>query len=381
MKLISRIALEGFRSIKNSNDSLNEIGNFTAFAGLNNSGKSNILRSLNCFFNNQTDPNVPLIFRNDYYRHNLQKSTKKKRIRISIHFTLPQNFTFRKELESVKTLLKNNFVLTKEYSIQSNIPEYYLNNDQQPLKLDDKERVEQFLSLITFRYIPNRVLPTELIKNEHQALRDTLIRRLGKKGKQSSEAFEIIQTASQKLIGGFTKRMQSAIPDIGNIRLATPKTWADLIFAFGYKIGTGNAEFEDIAQGSGIQSFLMLETLYLIDKDYFQKFGWRQAAIWAIEEPESSLHSSMDVRVASYLSTISSDLKSRLQVFATTHSDFMIQYSDKAYFIEAKDKQTFCEGGLSKNDLLRKSSKSGVSRFTHPILYNPLNPIILVDGK
>ena len=53
-----------------------------------------------------------------------------------------------------------------------------------------------------------------------------------------------------------------------------------------------DAEIDDASQGSGIQSLLMFETLSLIDRDYFQKFGWRQAAIWAVEEPESSLHSS-----------------------------------------------------------------------------------------
>lgn len=42
----------------------------------------------------------------------------------------------------------------------------------------------------------------------------------------------------------------------------------------------------------------MLETLLPIDQDYFQKFGWRQASIWGIEEPESSLHSSLEIQIA-----------------------------------------------------------------------------------
>ena len=43
------------------------------------------------------------------------------------------------------------------------------------------------------------------------------------------------------------------------------------------------SKIRDTEQGSGIQSLLMLETLYLIDRDYFQQFGWRQAAIWGVE--------------------------------------------------------------------------------------------------
>ena len=54
MKLISKVRIEGFRSIRRA--AISELGNFTVFAGLNNSGKSNVLRALNAFFNAETDP-------------------------------------------------------------------------------------------------------------------------------------------------------------------------------------------------------------------------------------------------------------------------------------------------------------------------------------
>ncbi len=36
---------------------------------------------------------------------------------------------------------------------------------------------------------------------------------------------------------------------------------------------------DESEQVSGMQSLLMFETLHLIDRDYFQRFGWNQAAI------------------------------------------------------------------------------------------------------
>ncbi len=83
---------------------------------------------------------------------------------------------------------------------------------------------------------------------------------------------------------------------------------------FGYRLMSGDIEVDDSAQGSGIQSLLMLETLSLIDRDYFQQFGWKQASLWALEEPESSLHSTLEATVSKFLSEISTDNSSRLHL-------------------------------------------------------------------
>ena len=64
----------------------------------------------------------------------------------------------------------------------------YLNGELKQ-ELESRQRIDQFLSLIKLRYIPNRVLPIDVIRSEHQALRDVLVRRLGRK-KVEAEAFE-----------------------------------------------------------------------------------------------------------------------------------------------------------------------------------------------
>jgi predicted ATP-dependent endonuclease of OLD family len=154
-----------------------------------------------------------------------------------------------------------------------------------------------------------------------------------------------------------------------------------MIFAFGYKLGMSGIELDDAVQGSGIQSLLMLETLYLIDRDYFQKFGWKQAAIWAIEEPESSLHTSLEALVAYYLSSISSNSTSRLQVLSTTHSDLMLQYADKIVSVKKENLETTCKSFGSASEAINRLSREGISRWSHPLLHYPLEPLILVEGK
>jgi hypothetical protein len=125
----------------------------------------------------------------------------------------------------------------------------------------------------------------------------------------------------------------------------------------------------------------MLETLYLIDRDYFQQFGWKQAAIWGLEEPESSLHTSLEARVAAYLADVAAESKSRLQVLCTTHSDLIVQYAGCTIVVEHKDGGSNLDPKSDPREALNLLSGAGVARWVHPVLFWPLDPIVLVEGK
>ncbi len=377
MSLISEVEIKGFRSIRHCK--LEFLGDFTVFAGLNNSGKSNFLRALNAFLNDQTDPERWIDVDNDYFRPDLRKK-KKRQISVSVKFSLPDRFKFRKGLDAVQRLLgENEFTITKTWNRKDLLPSYQLNGEK--LGLEDQQKIGQFIQLISFRYIPNRVHPIEVIQNEHRAIRDVLVRRLGKRAGEHEATFNAIKDTSENMIKELVRHLVEASPDVKNVRLATPTSWADMVFAFGYKLGEQGLEVDDSVQGSGIQSLLMLETLYLIDRDYFQKFGWKQAAIWAVEEPESSLHTSLEALVASYLALIVSDPKSRLQVLSTTHSDLMLQHANKVIFVKKNGWETVCETIENLYDGLDRLSRAGISRWVHPILHFPLDPLFLVEGK
>lgn len=377
MKLVTNIRIEGFRSIREADIELD--ADLTAFAGLNNSGKSNVLRALNAFFNDETDSGQPLNVDRDYFRPDRLKK-KRKRIRVSIKFQLPASFKFRRGLEATNTLLgSNTFSVMKEWVRDNPLPSFFLNGNA--LDLNDRQRLAAFLQLIRYRYVPNRVLPTELIRNEHQSLRNVLIRRLAKKSKGNADAFDAIRESSVRMIESLAKRFEEACPGQGTVTLATPTSWQDLAFTFGYRLAQNGVEIEDAAQGSGIQSLLMLETLYLIDRDYFQQFGWKQAAIWGLEEPESSLHSSLEARVAAYLAGVASDPKSRLQVLCTTHSDLIVQYAGCTVVVEHKEGGSYLVPNSDPRAALDLLSNAGVARWVHPVLFWPLDPIILVEGK
>ena len=160
MKLITEIEIENFRSIKKCK--ITDIKDFNSLFGLNNSGKSNILRALNLFFNNETDSGQYLDFDSDFHQ---SSSKQKKEIRISVKFKLPHNFKFKQKLKKVEDILKKGreVKIKKTFGREYLFPEkIHLNGKVAPeKKIRD---IDRFLNLINFRYIPNRVLPVEILK-------------------------------------------------------------------------------------------------------------------------------------------------------------------------------------------------------------------------
>lgn len=376
MIIASGVRIRGFRSIRQLE--LPELGDCTALVGLNNCGKSNVLRALNAFFSGQTDAGVPLNVDRDFFRFG--PKGKAKLIEVELQFKLPGSFKLGTRLKEVEGFLGgSNFSIGKRWRRDAPFPTYI--KDGKEVGLQDRQKIDLFLQRINFRYIPNRVLPIDIIRGEHLGLRDVLVRRLSAKAKSAEKTFEVLHNTSAALIKALSKRVKQAVPDLGDLELATPASWAEIAFTFGYRLTQSGIQTQDTEQGSGIQSLLMLETLYLIDRDYFQRFGWRQAAIWAVEEPESSLHSSLEARIASLLATMAKDPTSRLQILATTHSELVVQYSDQAILLKRAGPQTVREEVSDRRDLLTKVSRAGISRWVHPLLHIPLEPLILVEGK
>lgn len=215
MKLVQLVEVRNFRSIKDVR--LENLGNFSAFVGLNNSGKSNFLRALNSFFTDEVEPGQPLRVESDHYRSAV-RSRRKKVIRVALHFSLPNEFRFRKGLEPVEQLLGRDFLLAKAWVLGEPQSRFYLNDSHEALSAADREKALQFLSLISFRYVPNRVFPLGIIKEEHQALRDVLIRRLGRKATQRDQVFDLIEKTSSKLIGHLTSDVRTVLSDVDFVK-------------------------------------------------------------------------------------------------------------------------------------------------------------------
>ena len=77
MVVLKRIHIKNFRSIV---DATIELDDFNFFVGKNDSGKSNVLKAINLFFNERTDYDTPFNLR--WIIRNLQRGRFTKRRRL-----------------------------------------------------------------------------------------------------------------------------------------------------------------------------------------------------------------------------------------------------------------------------------------------------------
>lgn len=89
MVTIKRIHIKNFRSIV---DETIDLSNFNCFVGKNDSGKSNVLKALNLFFNNKTDFSTEFDFESDYSKFAKRGQKQAKEIVISLDVIIPNTY-------------------------------------------------------------------------------------------------------------------------------------------------------------------------------------------------------------------------------------------------------------------------------------------------
>ena len=89
MITIKRITIKNFRSIVNETI---DFSDFNCFVGKNDSGKSNVLKALNLFFNNKTDFNNEFDFQSDYSKFAKKGAKQAKEIVITVEVVIPDTY-------------------------------------------------------------------------------------------------------------------------------------------------------------------------------------------------------------------------------------------------------------------------------------------------
>lgn len=377
MNLIRRLTIKGLRSIKQA--SLEGTGSITAFVGKNSSGKSNVLRALNLFFNGEIENGKPVSFSRDHFEQS-RRSRAKKVISISADFHLPSSFNIRKELSSLNQL-GGEFTIERTWALDRFLAprdSFSLLKDGQPVP-NGSELARQFLALVSYRYIPNRSIPSKLLQEESQAIASSIFGRM--KGDQHSAALlHALTEAAQRMLRPATRSMESSGSPITKPSIATAGTLGEMLTMSGFQgIGAHGLPVQDEDWGSGHQAFFLYLILCSLDTSYGRFFGWRQATVWGVEEPESALHRDLETRLAEQLRTWSLDDRYRLQVFLTTHSPVFTMSAETGFWVELNEgRSDFTR--MSIPQLTHSAEARGVTGWVHPILYFPWNPVVLVEG-
>jgi energy-coupling factor transporter ATP-binding protein EcfA2 len=378
MRLITNVRIRGLRSIQNQ--ALQEVASLTVLVGKNSSGKSNVLRALNLFFNGEVEPGKPLLLGRDF--HSRPQARRKKEVVVAVDFALPPGFNFRKSLASLKNALSENFTIEKlwELDVQGRTVENVsLLVGGTPVP-NGGDFARQFLNLITFRYIPNRTVPSALLREESRIIANSMFAKTPA-GAGAQSLIDAVQSAAERLLRRASESMVQSGAPLRELGIASPQSVADMLSVSGFQARGQHGEVvRDEEWGSGNQAFFLYEVLQAVDTNYSRSFGWKQAAVWGVEEPESGLHRDLETRLAEELRVWSRDQALKMQIIQTTHSPIFTMAADRGYWIELVDGASAIKGTAIPK-LVKDAERRGVSGWVQPILAFPSNPVILVEGQ
>lgn len=311
--IVTKIEIDSFRSIRKE---IIYVNNINVFSGLNDVGKSNILKALNLFFNGQTDFDVMFNFASDYSKvsqASAQKSAKKKQqVKIKIYFKAPQSF---------KTLMGKEELWVEKVFDRGNIKNEYSSLDGKK----EKSMLTRLVNSVQYFYIP-------ALKGQ-----DVLHYILGEVGKR--------KLISEEDIFELNKKVNDSIVNLAKILLhSTIKTETKfelpvLVEDFWQKlnINTTYDEFEKLdkeinpskkgntdplkkefyqiplqSRGEGVKSKHIPPLL-----QWIQERETKRHYIWGVDEPENSLEFKKAQEIADlYFNNYKKDA----QLFLTSHS-------------------------------------------------------------
>jgi predicted ATPase len=306
---IDRIEIRYFRSIYRI--SLRNLTDIIVLAGRNDVGKSNILKALNLFFNNQTDWNSAFDFGQDFSfrrRSEVRKKTIKGKqfIQISVGFvrgnrylkSLPDRFTVTRTWyrDSSSPVTKSS--LNRQFKIH-----------QIPTKNIDRAlaSLPRYLNTIRFEYIP-AIKDSSFFTYMLGRLQDVILGRRSRGSGIASAVQELNSTVEREAI-----ELREEFNRVTNvpIDIRLPDELADLFRAFGVATKSGDEELPLSLRGDGIRLRFLPSLLHYISRYSNLNF------IWGFEEPENSLEHALATRLAREIV----DVYSRgAQVFLTSHS-------------------------------------------------------------
>lgn len=314
---IEKVEIKHFRcfdgGVRQPNVELVDMKDVNIISGANDSGKSNILRALNLFFNNEIIPGVPFNLERDLCKLKRQRSDERvaqKRkegakdvrqrdlwVKIKVHF-----------YNSKKGILPEHFYVEKMWDHSKSGEISASNHKNKKLRKTQQGAADgqrtQFLKQFRFEYVP-AIKDREYFRYLFGKLQEALFEKdSSAKFKNHSETFNgMLLSETKKLFEDFKKDTNI------DAKFDIPSTLFDFVRTLSVTTENNISLFE---RGDGIQARFIPEILNEIYRGQSKK-----KIIWGFEEPENSyedknLRKLRDDFVNLYAST--------KQILLTTHS-------------------------------------------------------------
>lgn len=348
MVVVEQIEIKNFRSFgnrKGETTKLTKISPLNILSGSNDSGKSNILRGLNLFFNGQTDLNQFFDFHRDFFKkENLDsQDIKEELVTIKIWFSNIKN-KGKNQKQAAKVFLPEKFWVSKkwkkssvysQFDTKSNI-ELSFKNEKEPtdysgfldpngnlksmIKASLAKQLTEYLSQIQYHYIP-AIKDKEYFSHLFGELQQTLWKAQSSRvDKKKNDFQKEIQNETATLMQEFKDTLVQQNLNYEPV-FQLPENLVDLFKTL--QVQTGDVELSQ--RGDGVQAKLIPEILNYIsikERSYTSRSVRRDVQskklfIWGFEEPENSY----EYKNAQLLANrFKEKFTESAQVFLTTHS-------------------------------------------------------------
>ncbi|AFM65186.1 ATP-dependent nuclease [Pseudomonas aeruginosa] len=333
MNLIKQIEIAYFRSIYK--EKLNNCSGTNIIFGRNDAGKSNILRALHLFFNNETNSNQVFRFERDFSHARRSEATPendiKKFVYVKLWFNTPANW---------RASLGESFWVKKQWSVTNQeAPKFYSSIQEERLQ----QYLTRFLNKIQFHYIP-------AIKD--RKIFERLQAEIYKVISEHEEFSGSLRNFTDALRNRTEQLTQGLMAALGiNSSVSTPRDLTDLFRSLDFEVMSeeGDAYSLTLQRGDGIQVRHIPQILSFLSDHSSKEFH-----IWGFEEPENSLELANAIEEAKTFLELGNSRNK--QIFLTSHSPAFFSLKDNGvskYFVSKTQRH---EGRL--NSVVQELSKT-----------------------
>jgi len=281
--LIKSIEIRRFRSLEHV--VLGGLNHLSVIFGENDSGKSNVLRALNLFFNGETNPGVGFNWARDF----TARSTSQRGPAITVTLNVPPSY---------RHSLGKELYLRRLWSRDGSVNERFTRNA-------NPASVKRLFKKISYHHIP-AIKDTRIFQELLGRIYATLV--------QDSAFGESLDNFAREVQTHTSALSQSIESGVGmNSLLAPPTDLEGLFRTLDFFTGPGATFSLLLQRGDGVKVRHIPELLRFI--------GQRQSSqlhVWGFEEPENSLSYASALKEADRFVEASTDVAR--QVFVTSHS-------------------------------------------------------------
>jgi hypothetical protein len=322
MTHIEALEIRYFRSVYRA--SIKDLRDLSIFSGRNDVGKSNLLKALNLFFNNEVDWKTPFEFSRDFSKVRLNEVRKdtirgKQFIQLTVHFLRGQRYD---------KSLPERFAVTRTWTrdaaqpqTRSNLSQLFKRGIVPAKKLDRAEAaLQRFLNTIRYQYVP-AIKDQAFFSHVLSKLQDVIF----DKGNQDSAIAEAVGDLNTSVVNGVNRLKQEFQASTGipvDIRL--PQATGELFRAFAVSTNHGEDQMPIALRGDGIRCRFLPSLLNYISESS------NLFHIWGFEEPENSLEHALCTRLAHRMRD---EYSKSAQILITSHSPAFFTLSGPRVFV------------------------------------------------